>query len=51
MGLLLDKGGFNESEVGLGLLCWPNGSSGGPAVRDEAGCSPPVAADLATDST
>lgn len=29
MGLLLDKGGFMESEAGLGHLRWPEASPGG----------------------
>lgn len=51
MGLLLDRGGFSEWEVGLGLLCWPTVSPGGLRLRGDVGCSPPVTADLATDST
>lgn len=51
MGLLLDRGGFSEWEVGLGLLCWPIVSPGGLRLRGDVGCSSPVTADLATDST
>lgn len=51
MGLLLDSGGFSVWDEGLGLLGWTVGSSGGLMLRGDAGCSPPAAADRATDST
>lgn len=51
MGLLLDRGGFSDWEVGLGLLCWRILSPGGLMLRGNEGCSPATTADLATDST
>lgn len=37
MGLLLDKGGFSEYEVGLVLLCGPVISSGGLGLHVDVG--------------
>lgn len=51
MGLLLDSGGFRAWEEGLGLLCWAVVSPSGLRLGADVGASPPVTADLATDST
>lgn len=37
MGLLLDRGGFSEYEVGLVLLCGPVVSSGGLGPNVDVG--------------
>lgn len=37
MGLLLDKGGFSECEVGLVLLCWPTVSADGLGLNVDVG--------------